>query len=379
MQPLSKEQHASLYRRLENQFADGRAHRDKLIHLITSTVIRDRLISPKGMTFVSQEAHKGYVGLQYSDEPDIITIHKHALRQLCQKVGLPATYVATLRTLYSALGNEWPADLLAYNLNELFHRIDFSTAKDPQPRFLHRIVGTNMRGFLSRKYNRHMASAPLLESYLQSCDEVGAIPVEAVSTDVKYSLKCVMPEVFMPVENYPVALGVDWSNSDFGAGRLQVSLVVWLPHTNRSWILDNAVSRVHIGSVLEDSDLEISDETARKEVAAQRSAVRDAVTSYLSAQSGQRVLNAISEASQEGIAWSALRPHLNRYLTRKEVDSVKSMLDDRPEDLPPLVNNHASALWAMTALGKIAERQDDPDRKLDLQRAAGSFLKVKLD
>lgn len=383
MKPLNKDKYDALYRQMARRMENGANQRNQLLKVITDTVIQDRLVGPHQMTFVPSEACTNLVGLTYRGSEDgVVKIHKHALSQLCNKVSFPLTYLRTLRNYYSALEHEWPADLLAHNLNTLYEKVPFKD-KDGRPRFLHRIVNGELRGFLSRKYNRHMASEPLLAAHLAACEEMGAVPLEAVATAVKYSLKCVVPQIFMPVDNYPVAIGVEWSNSDFGAGRLQVALVVYMPNQGRSWILDNAISRVHIGSVLEDSDLEISDETAQKEVAAQRSAVRDAVVTYLKPETGNRVLAALADASEEGVSWANLRTQLNRFLSRGEVDSVKAMLDDRIEDLPPVkktaTGTQPTTLWIMAALGKLAERADDPDRMLELQRAAGSFLKVKLE
>lgn len=377
---LDPKKHDRVYARLHSRIALGEREQQALIDRVAKTVIRDKLVPPHAVKF---DVAQGNVTLRYPNDPQLFTIHRHALNQLAAKVGLPMTYVSMLhdgRIAGVQPGNSWPRDLLAYNLQELYAKTPFRD-RSGTPKFLHRIVGTELRGFLSRRFNRHLASAPLLRSFLDTCELVGAKPAEAVATDVRLSMRCFLPYVFEPIRDEFVVLGVEWANSDFGAGRLAVSVCLWLATTDRTAVLDKSISRVHIGSVIEDVDVEMSDETYLKEAETQSMAIADTVRKQLSTDNVERLLEAIAAARQEAIPWHKLRGQLGRFLNKKELESLKQCLEDEIIDLPPVGHDAegrpvANAYWAMAALAKLANKTDDTDRKLELQHAAGSFINI---
>jgi hypothetical protein len=365
---------ARVFNQLKNRLAVGAEEQQHLIQSVANLVIRDKLASPTATTFRAEDKT---VYISYAGDPKEYTIHKHALQQLSTKVGFPIVY---LNALGKPSQGGWKTDLLAHNLNELFHKEEFKD-RSGAPRFLHRIVGNQLRGFLSRRFNRHIASAPLLRAYLAACAEASAFAFDATTSDIKIALKCMLPHVFMPVPGQYVCVGVEWGNSDFGAGRMQVALSVWNPQGNRFSVLDQVLSRVHIGSVIEDSDIELSEETAKKECEAQASAIKDAVLKQLSPESIDRLLDAIRRAHEEQIPWDKLKAHLSRFISKVEVENLQKMLEEESYDLPPIRHDVDGPVptkwWAANALSFLAEKATDAEKKLDLQHAAGSFLEVK--
>lgn len=365
-----------IFHKLKERLELGEREQQLLINAVSALVIRDKLVPPTGMLF-SRIEHSNLVGISYDHSDKVHKIHRHALGQLAAKVGFPVTYVNVLQR---ASDNDWRTDLLAYNLNTLFHNETFKD-RAGNPRFLHRIVGDELRGFLSRRFNRHIASAPLLRSYLAACQHVGAVPCESTASDIRLALKCMLPSVFEVTPGQFVCVGVEWANSDFGAGRMQVALSVWIPQGDRFTVLDHVLSRVHIGSVIEDSDIELSDETAQKESEAQSSAIRDAVIGQLAPDSVDRLLNGIRMAHEEEIPWDKLKGQLARYAARADIDNLQQLLDDKSVDLPPISRDGAEIIptkwWACNALAYLANRTNDPEKKLELQHAAGSFIEVK--
>jgi hypothetical protein len=275
------------------------------------------------------------------------------------------------------------SDLLCDNLNTLFGLTVWPEAT----RFLHRIVGTELRGFLSRRYNRHLASAPLLRSFIDQCKAEGARPIEATSSPVRHALKCLIPKVFEAFPGEHVCIGIEWSNSDFGAAKLKVLQTLWRVGAGSASVIDEGLSRAHIGSVIEDSDIEMSDETARKEVEAQQSAVRDHVKEYLSQKTIDRLLVAIRAARDEQISWTSLVAKLREAtLGKSDIEWMKNVLEGKAEtiiDLPPVSYAPDGArvpnlYWAIGAIGSIAQKMEDPDRRLELQREAGKLLAAAL-
>jgi hypothetical protein len=358
--------------RADARFNHGEVQENKLLQYIADLVIRDRLIAPKAMRFVVTDSG---VRLCYPNEDTYYSIHRHALGQLAGKVELPITYLNKLDVQST---NDWRRTLLIDNLNTLFQSIDFEKGSE-NARFLHRIVGNELRGFLSRRFNRHLASLPLLRAFVESVREAGAKPIEATSTDLRWTLKCYLPQVFEAFPGQFICVGVSESNSDFGAGKLSITQTIWDPLRDTRSVLDESISRVHLGSVLEDSDIEVSDDTAVKEVEAQAGAIRDAVTQLLAPEAIDKALKAIKLAHEQEIPWHQLKGQLARILYEKELATVETLLAS-PDviDLPP-VGRTASGdplptkWWASSVVSRLASNLDD-DRKMELQQFAGKFL-----
>lgn len=359
--------------RMEMRFKAGEAQEQKLIEEIGKTIIVDKLVPPKGALFLRGDAG---VELGYgwgTSKVSTVTVHRHALGQLCEKAKVPMTWVNTLQL---APANEEGLELLAHTLNWRFQKKDFGD----ETRFLHRIVGNELRGFLSRRFNRHLASAPLLRSFVEQCRVSGACPVEATTSSVCSALKCFMPTVFEAFKGEYICVGVEWRNSDFGAATLTVRQTLWRVGAGTAAVVDEGLRKRHIGSIIEDSDVEMSDETAIKEVAAQQSAVRDHVKEYTSEKSVQRLLEAIRTAHEKELPWTGLRSKLKGILTQKQLDDMKSTLDeDGIIDLPPVSytaggERTPNAYWASAYVSTLASKSEDTDRRLELQQEAGKLL-----
>lgn len=366
--------------RMERRFGLGAQQEQFLLDIVTKTVIVDRLVPPKAMSFYIDPNTKD-LRIKYNGDNGF-TIHRHALNQLCSKVGLRMDYANFL-----ASGEDYKRDLLAYNLEALYFGPDWLERGGQPVRFLHRIVGTELRGFLSRRFNRHLASAPLLRAFIDECAAAGAKPVEASASPVRNALKCLMPKVFEVCPGEYIGLGVEWSNSDFGSGKLKVLQTVWRINTSTASVLDEGLARAHIGSVIEESDIEMSDETAQKEVAAQQSAVRDHVKEYLSEETVKRMLEALKKAFEEQIPWASIRSRLRDVVGKENVDWMESILEGKTDsiiDLPPISydaagNRVPSRYWVANAISAVASKTEDPDRRLDLQREAGKLLAAVLE
>jgi hypothetical protein len=362
---------AQAERVLLGRFKTGTSQEKTLVDLVAKMVIVDKLVPPKMMTF---RVNPGGVVIQYEGSEGDVKIHRHALNQLCSKVRLPMHFVNDLLT-----GDARYQELLAHNMNELFH-IPVWKDKDGQSvRFLHRLVGNQLRGFLSRRFNRWLASAPLLRTFSEECKAAGANPVEAYSSDIRSSLKCLMPKVFEVFPGEYISVGVEWSNSDFGSGKLKVAQTLWRIFENTGAVVDSGINRAHIGSILEDSDLDMSDDTARKEVIAQQGAIKDHVHGFLSETSIDRLLAGIRIARTKEIPWSKLEKQLKGILTSSELDWMNKGLNEAIIDLPSINPGTPDAYWAASAVSSLAAKTKDVDRRMSLQQEAGKLLAAAME
>lgn len=362
--------------RLKAKVTVGVEQQEDAIHTVLNTTIVDRLVDPKATNFfrtVDQVGRGGEeVRMQVGDGL-LRKIHPHALGQIASTMDISRKYVRRL-----AAGEAWEKELLAHNLNTLFQMGTYIDRKKNPAKFLHRLVGDELRGFLSRSYNRKLLTAPLLRAYLERCGLHGAGPIAAHTSSIRTTIKCVLPMVFEPVDGEFVAFGVSFTNSDFGSGRLKLSGTVMRVESGTISVLEDKYSKTHLGSVIQESDIVMSDETADKEVAAVVSAIKDTIDAVLSEESVTVALAAIQRAHEEEIPWYKLKDALSGILGKKDVEFLKTIIDKGPEvvDLPPLKNDALTGWGAANLVGWFADSEKDQDKKSDLQALAGKMIKA---
>jgi hypothetical protein len=146
--------------------------------------------------------------------------------------------------------------------------------------------------------------------------------------------------------------------------------------------LDETLSKVHVGSILEDSDLvELSEDTAQKEVVAQRGLITDVVTQLLSEKTIDRLLQMLRASHELQIPWTKLKGRLSAVLSKADLNWLQQAADDGSAivDLPaisftPDGERVPNAYWAAAALSAVAARTDDADKKMELEQEAGKLL-----
>lgn len=349
------------------------------VNKLSNVVIVDKLIDPKVMSFWGGADNK--LLYSYSGAEGALSIHKHARSQMAETSGVDRRYATRL-----AEGKDWEVQLLAHNLQERFHKGEYVDRKKNPAKFLVRQVGREVRGFLSRSYNRKLVTMPLLKTFLTATMAHQAAPVEVIASDIRCWVKCMLPVVFEPIPGEFIAFGATFSNSDYGMGKLTVSGTVMRLSTGTSAILSDDFSKRHIGTLIEEGDLEMSETTAELELAAVRSAMTDNIKGVLSPASIQKTLDAIEAAHDQGITWTTLKDHMSQLLSKADLARLKETIYADVVELPgvyaaknePVVTiEPLPSVWkAMKAVEKIAEDELNPEKKAGIEMAAGALLKL---
>ncbi len=367
----------------------GANEQKRLLEFCANNIPRDRYVPPSRMELDLGPEVAGYrsVCLNYKDKQGLVQsslrVHKHALGQLSTIAGLNLNTKNDLNVTSGRPGvSDWRRALLCHILNTMFANQVFTNRKGQPAEFLHRIVGDELRAVLTQSYNRHLVSLAVLQPFLAVCGELGAQPVSATIADTRVSLQCFLPYVFQPIKGEFVALGASWGNSDFGQGRVKVSNTVLRVFNGGSLVTDDAFSRTHIGSVVEDTDLKLDDKVATKELEAVAEAIQATVRAALMPEAVKKLLDGITQAHEEKVPWDQLRSRLGKLLTKAEVVSVEKMLEDEITDLPPPGKDARgqplpSRWWAAAALSHLASHETDTLRALEMKQAAGRFLESK--
>jgi hypothetical protein len=363
----------------------GENEQKKLVEYCMKNIPRDRYVpmDPGFMQFSNDfwgDKDGAPVSIVYNREgkEEPIKVHLHALGQLADLYGLPRAYMTRLNERSK---NGWMRSLLAHNYNTLFKHQVFLNRRKQSAKFLHRLVGDELRAVLTQSYNRHLLSATMLQPFLSAIEEVGVKPARATITDMRVHLQCYLPYVFEPIPKEYVALGTAWSNSDFGQGRLKISHTILRLNGTGDLVTDDAFSRVHLASVVEETDLVLDDEVARKELEAVSAATKSAVRETMKPERIKKILGAIAAAHEEKIPWYQLKSHLAKFLGKKELSTVEDFIKDRIQDLPPAGFDSSgepllSGWWGASVLAHLSEKATDPAEGMRLKQAAGTFLKL---
>lgn len=368
-------------KRVEAHLTIGQAEQQRLIDYCARNIPRDRYVPPRQMKFVIRPllTPKGEVMIRYTraGNTEDFKVHDHAMGQLCDLAGMDRRYWRKLDVVSEPDG--WRRGLFTYNLNTIFDMQPYVNKLKRPASFLHRIVGDELRAVLTQSYNRHLLSNAVLQPFLAACAEVGLRPAKATVTDMRVHLQTYLPYAFQPVPGEFVALGTCWGNSDFGKGKLKINHNILRLSGGGNLLTDDTFSRVHMQSVVEDTDIVMDDEVAIKELDTIAAATRSAVVNAMHPDQVQRLLSTIGEAAAAQVPWAKLKLQLAKALSKSDVDTLESMLTDRIEELPaPGTGSDGQPLpskwWAAAALAHLAEKTSDAGRSMEIKQVAGQYL-----
>ena len=349
-----------------------------VIEKIQNEVPVDRIVHTRALTFALEE-QEPQNDVEIIAPPNILIgtkdrrakghfmepMHKHALTQVAERAGIPGTYLNRLLT------RPYGPQLVIENLTTIFQ-------KEEPSKYLVRSVGDEVRGVLSDSFRR-MDSRPIIEMFASECQAVGAVPIEGVGGDLRWSLRAILPMVFQPskktgLEEY-IAFGLALTNSDFGVGALSLRLFMLRVWCTNMALLEEALRQVHLGKRLADN-IEFSQQTYELDTATQVSAVKDLIRGSLSPEKINESVALIGKALEERInpkkAWEELP---KQGLLKGEVAKVKEIFNDGGVEMLPPGTTVARLSNAISWFARQPEQT--PERRIELEAVAGQLLMQK--
>jgi hypothetical protein len=333
-----------------------------VIEKVSREMPKDRIVQSQAMTFAIDD-DTILIGTKDRKAKGHFRegLHKHALAQVCDRAGVPQTYLNRL------LERDYGRELLIENLSTIY-------AKEENQRFLVRSVNDQVRGVLSDSFRR-MDSVPVIEAFAKTCSEIGAAPVEGVGGDLRWAVKAILPMVFQPSKKAGteelIAFGAQLSNSDFGRGALSMRIFMMRIVCTNFATLDEALRKVHLGSRLGD-DIEFSQETYDYDTKTMVSSIKDILRGTLGPDRVNETVLQIGKALEERIdpkqAWTEL-PKLG--LLKGEIEKVQEIFRDGGVEELPVGTTRARLANAISWFAKSAET---PERRLELEIAAGDYM-----
>lgn len=337
---------------LDGKIKAGQQRAAHVLATIARDTPKDQILTTRAVEFVpSNTGLMVHVGRSDAYAPT-----DYALGQIAERGSVPGAYLREL-----ARGpNLWQQELACRILT------DHYSHAEPM-RLLARSVNGQLRGWLSDKFRR-LDSRPLVDALAAEAQNVGAIPCDGTATETRVALKVIVPHVLEPVPGEFVVFGGEWSNSDYGNGvhgfRAFALRVVCLNGMTR----ENMLRQVHIGGKLSE-DVAFSDRTYRLDTAASVSALRDIVRSALSPAGIEATSAKIREAHGKDMNKGQLQTAVKALDKSTQKAIVDAFASEDVINLPA-----GNTAWrASNAVSWIARHTDDPEKKLDLERLAGSL------
>lgn len=350
--------------KLEKAIADGQASAAATIERVQNEVPEDLIVNT-GRIHFEPEAGEGNVGrivMQATTRGGGIArpMHPHALGQVASRFSMPMGYVNDLMAR-----GAWGRQLVSDNLTRLVENGEHQNQ-------LVRSVNGEMRGFLSDKFRR-IDDRPLVDAFAQGCQAIGAVPVEGVAGDTRFAIKALLPYVFEPFKDEVIAIGLQLSNSNFGRGAASLRAFVLRLWCLNGCTMEEVLREIHLGRRLAEN-IEYSARTLTLDTQATTSALRDTMRNVLGPARINSVVETIQKANENKIGdikqtVASLQKKLG--LLKSEADAVRETFNNGGiEQLPP-----GQTMYRMSnALSWVAKSAQTPERRLELEQAAGTLL-----
>lgn len=294
-------------------------------------------------------------------DADVGRLHPNALQQLASRAGVPLQYIQKLQ------GREepWARELAEANFRELLSH------QEPSTRYLMRSVAGQVRGVLSDSYKR-LDMPSILESYVGAASALGAVPLDAVGSDLRLAMRFALPVIHEPMANEVMVYGVELRSSDYGVGSLGVTFIMMRVVCTNLATGSDALRRVHLGARLTDESIQYSARTMELDAAAVCSAMGDTVSHLLSPDHINKVNRGLAAAGSEKLGMGQVSGLLKEYLTKKDAETAAETFTQDND----IINLPAEPTrWRLSnLLSLMANREPNAERKLDLQDAAGKVI-----
>lgn len=352
-------------KRFEQTIEQGRLQAQTVLEQIDREIPRDDIIGGSQVEFVPVGD-----GVELLIKNEELGVHDHAFRQICDRGKMNLTFAKALADIGRAENGDakWARDLLAHNLNTLYH-----DGPGKEARYLFRAIdgGGNdcaeIRGWLSDTYRR-LDCRPLLQAFhALAIQEAGMVPVRGYALPTKVAIRCVLPTVFEPIHNEPMLYGFEWYNSDFGHGAHSLRAFLHRPWCTNEATRDDVLRQWHHGKKLSD-DFKYSTETYELDQKTSVAALRDVVKGLLEPASVDATFGVITKAHEEKIDPKRVPAMLRSALTKSESKKVIESFESRDNDNLPEGNTR----WRLAnSISFLATNTDNQYRAMQLERVAG--------
>jgi hypothetical protein len=344
--------------RLQEVVTQGTAKAGPVIQRILSSQPEDTLVAAKALHF-----DVGTDVVIRAGESEW-SLHEHAANQLYERLG--GIKFKGFANEQRAAGADWRNAMLQRDLAEF--------ASHTKGQYLVRAVrqgeGLQARAVLSDKFRR-LDTRPMLDAFIGAATAIKAVPYEGVASDLRASVRAVIPTIYEPVPGEAIVFGLSWTNSDYGAGGYSISMFLLRLVCLNGMVGANQLKQVHLGGRLSE-DLKLSQKTYELDTKTMVSATSDIVRAALNPRAIETQLETIRRAAEPTHKLNTQWAAIGKALTKTETGKVREAFDGPDTiNLPP-----GNTAWRLSnALSWVANAEKVPaERKLELQELAGKIV-----
>lgn len=205
---------------------------------------RDFMADTKSVVVTEDDNSSTNLSLSFDNSTEKFPVRRHAVRQIGQRLKIPAAYVDRLAATHP--------DMLAWNVNQLFQR-------EPEKRMV-RVLDNRVRAFLSDRF-RPLDNADYAEAVLPKLIQLNANVTSCEITETHMYIKAIIPGIERQVKADGVFFGdgghnsihvlkpgICMGNSEVGAGSMFVQPGIHEVHCSNLAIFNrNAMKKYHVG------------------------------------------------------------------------------------------------------------------------------------
>lgn len=262
--------------------------------------------------------------------PDVgrFALNEHAHGQIASRIGIPKRFYDRIGTVTDAF---FGSNLRAHTVNSLFDHA-------PEDRMVRTLDGT-ARAFLSSRY-RPIDNAFILDAVMPVIREFDNAELMSSSlTDRRMYLQVTFPALEREIrEGDVIRAGVTVTNSEVGAGAVDVQTTLWRLVCNNGMVGQSIFRKTHVGSSINVDDEEsyrvFAQETIDAELRSYQLRLRDVMA------------DALTESRFEA-------------QTRKLVQAAEDRLEKPQENVQNVTRRYELGEdWADRILGRVVEEKD---------------------
>lgn len=359
--------------KLEEAIENGRAAGLRVVPRILNEVPQDEIQQASETRLVVTPGQA-----QYQTRLGLSPMTDYAFRQLCDRAGgekfggfaaqllegsKPPARDARMRQA-GENPNAWKAELLQDAAGRFLEHAP--------GRYLVRRMRNRVHGVLSDQFKR-LDCRPMLAAFLEAAGKFQAVPAGGEITETRAMVRILVPKVYEIGPGEFVVYGIQFGNSDFGAGNYALSDFLLRLLCLNGMTGEKQLKEIHLGKRIS-GDLELSNETHRLDTEALCSATIDVVGYLLSDVVLEKKTTEIARLRATELTYEQAAKEVGKRLSKAEADKVKHLYEG-----PDVLNvPQGQDLWrfanAMAFLAKDEKAIPNADRRLELEEMAGALL-----
>lgn len=360
--------------RMERMLEGGAAKAQAKLHQIERDVPDDYMDAGKDIEFaLAEQEGKAAFNLLMQGKyiPADTRVHRHALGQIRAKIGAPdMRYVERMMFGEKVRGKQVPPTKVQQD--RIINLLNDHMRKDVgDTRYLVRAVDEEARGFLSDSY-KVLHSPSLFNLFVDVAQKNGAVVVGGDGSAIKHTMRAFIPNVFEPIEDEVLCIGVEMLNGDFGDSRYVVRMVVMRLWCTNMATMYEGIQKRHLGGKLPE-DAIFSAKTHELATRTLVSASNDVISDMLSPAKVDSVLQAVKQASEASLSWNKAKELIGKYLRKDEMANAEKMYNSTKDD-PTGPLPKAKSFYKAAQLLSWQANQAEGDRRIELIEASGKLM-----